>query len=110
VAGLQTRRDQAGEALARTREVIAEFIARGPTEAELSAARKSLVGGFPLRIDTNRKILEQVALIGFYSLPLDWLDRYPASVHAVTLAQVRNAFARRLDPAKLSIVVVGAPD
>jgi zinc protease len=110
VAGLQTRRDQAGEALARTSEVIAEFVARGPTEAELSAARKSLVGGFPLRIDTNRKILEQVALIGFYSLPLDWLDRYPASVQAVTLAQVRSAFARRLDPAKLSIVVVGAPD
>jgi zinc protease len=51
-----------------------------------------------------------VALIGFYGLPLDWLDRYPASVQAVTLAQVRGAFARRLDPAKLSIVVVGAPD
>jgi zinc protease len=58
----------------------------------------------------NRKVLEQLALIGFYELPLDWLDEYPARVQGVTLAQIRSAFARRVDPAKLSIVVVGAPD
>ncbi len=58
----------------------------------------------------NRKVLEQLALIGFYGLPLDWLDEYPARVQGVTLAQIRGAFARRVDPAKLSIVVVGAPD
>ncbi len=63
-----------------------------------------------LRIDTNRKVLEQLALIAFYELPLDWLDEYPARVRGVTLAQVKSAFARRIDPEKLSIVVVGAPD
>lgn len=110
LVGLQTRRDQAGEALDRTRNVIAEFVAQGPTEAELSGAKKSLVGGFPLRIDTNRKVLNQAALIGFYKLPLDWLDQYPTHIHSVTLSQIRDAFARRVDPAKLSIVVVGAPD
>ena len=110
LVGLQTRRDQAREALELARTVVAEFVARGPTEAELSAAKKSLVGGFPLRIDTNRKVLEQLALIGFYGLPLDWLDEYPARVQGATLAQIRSAFARRVDPAKLSIVVVGAPD
>jgi zinc protease len=110
LAGLQTRRDQAREALELARTVVAEFVARGPTETELTAAKKNLAGGFPLRIDTNRKVLEQLALIGFYGLPLDWLDEYPARVQGVTLAQVRSAFARRVDPAKLSIVVVGAPD
>ncbi|TMG79683.1 MAG: insulinase family protein, partial [Betaproteobacteria bacterium] len=110
LVGLQTRRDQAREALELARTVVAEFVARGPTEAELNAARKSLVGGFPLRIDTNRKVLEQLALIGFYGLPLDWLDAYPARVRSVTLAQIRSAFARRVDPGKLSVVVVGAPD
>ena len=58
----------------------------------------------------NRKVLEQLALIGFYGLPLDWLDEYPARVQGVTLAQIHGAFARRVDPAKLSVVVVGAPD
>jgi zinc protease len=110
LVGLQTRHDQAREALELARAVVAEFVARGPTEAELAAAKKNLVGGFPLRIDTNRKVLEQLALIGFYRLPLDWLDEYPTRVQGVTLAQIRSAFARRVDPAKLSIVVVGAPD
>ena len=108
--GLETRRDQAREALEVARSVVGEFVMHGPTEAELKAAKKSLVGGFPLRIDTNRKILDQIAVIGFYRLPLDWLDEFPARVQGVTLAQVKSAFARRIDPEKLSIVVVGAPD
>lgn len=108
--GLQTRRDQANEALKRVRDVIAEFVARGPTETELKAAKKSLVGGFPLRIDTNRKVLEQLAVIAFYRLPADWLDTYPARLEAVTLDQVRGAFARRIATDKLATVVVGATD
>jgi zinc protease len=108
--GLQTRRDQANEALKRVRDVISQFVARGPTESELRAAKKSLVGGFPLRIDTNRKLLEQLAVIGFYRLPLDWLEEFPKRLQAVTLDQVRGAFARRIDPEKLAIVVVGASD
>jgi len=110
LVGLETRRDQAREALELARSVVGEFVKHGPTEAELKAAKKGLVGGFPLRIDTNRKILEQIAAIGFYKLPLEWLDEFPARVEAVTLAQVRSAFAKRIDPEKLSIVVVGAPD
>src|SRR5262249_36409868 len=108
--GLQTRRDQADEALKRVQDVINDFVARGPPQRELDAAKKSLVGGFPLRIDNNRKVLEQLAVIGFYRLPLDWLDIYPVRLQAVTLDQVRAAFARRVDPGKLAIVVVGAPD
>jgi len=110
VVGLETRRDQARAALELARSVVGEFAMHGPTEAELKAAKKSLIGGFPLRIDTNRKMLDQVAVIGFYRLPLAWLDEFPARVEEVTLAQVKSAFARRIDPEKLSIVVVGAPD
>ena len=108
--GLQTRRDQADEALKRVQGVITDFIARGPTAAELKAAKQSLVGGFPLRIDTNRKLLEQLAVIGFYRLPLDWLDIYPVRLEAVTLEQIRDAFARRVPLDKLATVIVGAAD
>jgi zinc protease len=43
-----------------------------------------LIGSFPLRLDSNRKILENVAMIGFYGLPLDYLDRYPENIEKVT--------------------------
>jgi zinc protease len=107
--GLQTRKDQAGEALRVVRETFADFVANGPTAEELDGARQHIVGAFPLRIDSNRKILEHLAVIGFYRLPLDWLERYPQSVTAVTAAQIRDAFQRRISPERLAVVVVGGP-
>jgi zinc protease len=106
--GLQTKKEQAEEALARVRVVLGEFLAHGPSAAELRAAKQNLVGGFALRIDSNRKLLEQVALIGFYQLPLTWLDDFTARVEKVSVDQIRAAFARRVRPDNLVTVVVGS--
>jgi zinc protease len=106
--GLQTKKEQAEEALSRVRVVLDEFLARGPSAAELKAAKQNLVGGFALRIDSNRKLLEQVALIGYYRLPLSWLDDFTARVEKVSVADVRAAFARHVRPDHLVTVVVGS--
>jgi len=105
--GLQTKRDQAGEALKLVRETLAKFIAGGVTEAELNAAKQNITGGFPLRLDSNAKILDYLAVIGFYKLPLTYLDDFNANVKKVTTAQIKDAFARRIDPNKMVTVVVG---
>jgi zinc protease len=105
--GLQTRKDQADEALRVTRATLAQFIAEGPTAKELEGAKQNIVGGFPLRIDSNRKILDYLAVIGFYRLPLDYLEQFPIQVQAVTAEQIREAFARRIDPDKMVTVIVG---
>lgn len=104
--GLQTRRAQAGDALKVTREVLQQFLAEGPSEAELAAAKANIVGSFPLRLDSNRKILDNVATIGFFSMPLDYLDTYAEKVRQVTAADVRAAFARHVRPENLVTVVV----
>lgn len=105
--GLQTRGGQADEALSVVQEVLADFIANGPTDEELKAARNNLVNGFGLRLDSNAKILDHVAMIGFYGLPLDWLDAYPGRVEAVTVESIRDAFARRVRSEHLVVVVAG---
>ena len=105
--GLQTRRDRAGAALDVVRATLREFVADGPTQAELEAAQQNIIGGFALRVDSNRKILDYLAVIGFYGLPLDWLEQFPQRVSAVTVEQVRDAFRRRVDPERLATVVVG---
>jgi zinc protease len=107
--GLQTQKAQAGQALKVVNDTVGDFLARGPTEAELKAAKDNLVGGFALRIDSNRKILENIAVIGYYQLPLDYLDTWTASVAAVTVADIRAAFARKLAADKLVTIVVGGP-
>jgi zinc protease len=106
-AGLQTRADQAEEALKVLRGEIARFIEEGPTAKELEAAKKNITGGFPLRLDSNSDILGYTALIAFYGLPLDFLDTYTAKVEAVTAEQIRDAFRRRLDPDRMATVMVG---
>jgi zinc protease len=72
--GLQTRPDQAAQAVAVVQEVVQEFVRNGPTVAELQAAKSNLTGGFALRIDSNRKLLDNVANIAWNRLPLDYLD------------------------------------
>ncbi|MDR1350370.1 MAG: insulinase family protein [Zoogloeaceae bacterium] len=108
--GLQTRKEQADEALRVTRQVLEQFLADGPTAAELAAAKAYLTGSFPLNLDSNRKILSQIANIGFYNLPLDYLAQYPSRVRAVTLPEIRAAFARHVEMNKLVEVVVGAAE
>jgi zinc protease len=106
--GLQTRGDQAKEALAVVRDVLREFVASGPTERELQGAKQNIIGGFALRIDTNRKVQDYVRVIGFYDLPLDYLDTFTAKVDAVTVDQIREAFRRRIQPDVMVTVMVGA--
>ena len=106
--GLQTKRSQAGEAIKVTRDVLDGFLKQGPSEEELAAAKANLTGSFPLRLDSNKKILENVAVIGFYGLPLDYLDHYQEKVRAVTVDDIKRAFSRFVRPADLMTVTVAA--
>ena len=106
--GLQTKKEQSEEALMITQNVLADFVAEGPTEKELAAAKGNIVGGFPLRIDSNKKIMGYLAVIGFYNLPLTYLDDYVSAVDNVTVAQIKDAFQRRILPEGMVTVVVGA--
>jgi zinc protease len=106
--GLQTKLEQTDDALKVARDTLRQFIAEGPSDAELTQAKANLTGGFPLRIDSNRKILEYLAVIGFYRLPLDYLDTWVDRVKAVDVAAVKQAFSRRINPDQLVTVVVGA--
>lgn len=105
--GLQTRPDQAQQALDLVRDVLAKFVREGPTEAELKAARDNLVGGFALRLDSNKKLLDNIASIAWNGLPLDYLDTWTTQVQALTVQDIRTAFARVLQPEKMVTIVLG---
>ncbi len=108
--GLQTKKEQADEALKVTRATLREFVEKGVTEKELKAAKDNIIGGFPLRIDSNKKILDYLSVIGFYSLPLTYLDDFSSKVEKVTVAQINDAFKRRVHPDAMATIVVGAPE
>jgi zinc protease len=110
VIGMQTKGEQARDALEVVRKTLADFVANGPSAKELALAKKNIIGGFPLRIDSNRKIHEYIAFIGFYRLPLTYLDDFTKNIERVSADDVKRAFQRTVHLDKLTTVVVGQPD
>lgn len=104
--GLQTKREQANEALKLVEATLDDFLKKGPSDEEVRAAKRNLGDGFALRLDSNRKILEYLAVIGFYGLPLSYLDDFPRKVHAVTAGEIRAAFRRKVMPEHMVTVIV----
>ncbi len=105
--GLQTKNESAEEALTVLRETIGKFIKEGPTAKELDASKKNITGGFPLRISSNKKIIDYIGMIGFYNLPLDYLDTFNSKVQAVTVEDIKKAFQKRIHMDKMVTVMVG---
>ena len=108
--GLQTRTDQAQQALEQAQQMIQDYVDEGPSEAELALAKKSIIGGFPLRIDENRDLLRYLSLIGYYDLPLDYLGTFTEHIAGITQADVRAAFSRHLHTDRMVKIVVGGPE
>ncbi len=108
--GLQTQSAKAPEALTVVEQTLKKFLQEGPTEKELKAAKQNLVGGFALRLDTNRKLLDNLAQINFYDMPLDYLDTWTAKVARVSREDIRRVMNRVLTPEHLSVVVVAGPE
>ena len=107
-AGLQTKNDQAALALEVMSSTIGNFITMGANPEELVAAKSNLINGYPLRIDNNRKLLDNVSSIAWNNLPLDTMETWAAQVEAVTLDQVTAAFQKYLAMDRMKIVVLGA--
>lgn len=107
VINLSTRSEQADEALKITRQVLAEFVKNGPDANEVGEAKANIVGGYPLSTASNGSIVGFLGAMGFYGLPLDYLDSYVSRIQAVTPEQVKDAFRRHVDPSRLLVVTVG---
>lgn len=106
--GFQTKKTQAAEALTVVRATLNTFLNHGVTAQELSAAKSNITGGFPMRINSNKKILAYLSAIGFYKLPLTYLEDYNQKIKAVTAAQIKAAFNRTLNIERFVTVIVGA--
>jgi zinc protease len=105
--GMQTKSEQTGQALELLDQQLRKFVEEGPENDELVASISNITGGFPLKIDSNRKLLGYIAMIGFYDLPIDYLDNFNANVRAVDVKLINDALRRRIHPDKMVTVVVG---
>lgn len=107
VISLATRTEKAPEALDITKKTLKKFVEQGSTLAELNAAKRFIQGNFPLRFETNTAIASSLLNMGFYQLPLDYLDTYLWHVNSVTIKQIKAAFQKHIQPEEIMTVTVG---
>ncbi len=104
---MQTKNAQAAEGLKVMMETLKKFVKEGMTKKEYIASKKNITGGFPLRIDSNNKIVEYISMIGFYNLPKTYLNDFNKNIESVTLAKANAAFKKRINPEKMITIIVG---
>jgi zinc protease len=105
--GMQTKTEQTEKALELLDQQLKLYVEKGPEKDELAASMSNITGGFPLKVDSNSKLLGYIAMIGFYDLPIDYLDTFLDNVRAVDLDMINDALKRRLQTDKMVTVVVG---
>lgn len=107
IISLQTEKKQAADAISVVNATLDDFLRKGPDATELQSARDHLVNSFAMKMDNNLKVLELIAMIGYYRLPLDYLDHWTEKVAQVTVADVKDAMNRKLNEGKMVTVIVG---
>ena len=104
---LQTKTENVNEALKVVRENLTNFIDKGPTQEQLDTAIQNITSSFPLNTASNSSIVSYLGSIGFYSLPLDYLDTFTQKAARVSIDDIKTAFSQVIKPEKMVTITLG---
>jgi zinc protease len=106
-AGLQTKNESANTAIDEVLREMERIRTEPVSDKELQDAKSYLTGSFPLRIDSNSKIAGFALAVEFNDLGLDYVDKYPSLINAVTKEDILRVANKYLDTKNYVLVVVG---
>ncbi len=107
---MQTKNETADEAIGVAVDEIRRIRNQEVTEEELESAKTFLIGSFPIRLDTNRRIARFLARVEYLELGLDYPDRFPELIRQVSRGDVARVARAHLHPEKLIVVMVANLD
>jgi len=103
---LQTKNVSAREAITLSLQEMERIRKELVSEKELEGAKKYLVGSFPMRLDTQGKLVNFLTQVEYYGLGLDYPEKYPSLIRSVTLEEVLRVAKKYLHPEKYILVIV----
>jgi zinc protease len=103
---LETKNKSANEAIAMVLQQMRRIQESPVSDAEMESARKFLIGSFPLKLDTQNSIVQFMLQVQLYGLGLDYIDRYPGYIRAVTKEDVQKVARQYLHPDSYILVAV----
>ena len=104
---MQTKNESALEAIRIAKDEIRRIREAPVSEQELNDAKDYLIGSFPLRFDTNRKVAGFLAQVEYYQLGLNYPEQYAGLIRKVTREDVQRVAKEYLRPEQLITVIVG---
>lgn len=105
--GVQTKNESSKTVISEIYSQMNRIKKDKVSDQELEDAKAYLTGSFPRKLDTNRKIADFLVAMEFYELGLDYVDKYPQYIKAVTSDDVLRVAGRYLDTLEVVTVVVG---
>ena len=75
--------------------------------AELDNAKRAIVGGFALSLESPQSLLSNIVTQKLYGFPADYYDTYPREIAKITADDVQRVAQKYLDAPHLQIVAVG---
>jgi len=102
---VQTKNESANTVINVIDEQVKRIRAEQITDQELEDAKAYLTGSFPRRLDTNRKIADFLAVVEFYGLGLDYVEKYPQYIKSITKADVLRVAKKYLETDLVTVVV-----
>jgi zinc protease len=103
---IQTKNESATAVIVETLKEIRKIQKEPVTEKELNDAKAYLTGSFPLKMDTSSKIAGMLTSIEIYNLGLDYPNKYPNVINAVTREDIQRVAVKYLHPDTMVIAVV----
>jgi zinc protease len=104
---LQTKSASAKEAIALGLKQM-ETLRQEPVQEEaLERAKKYLIGSFPMRFDTQSKLVTFISLMAYYGLGQDYPEKYPKIIKAVSPEDIQKVARKYLHPEETIQVIVG---
>ena len=77
------------------------------SQKEIADAKSYLTGVFPIRLETQEGLTDQLVQIKMLNLPNDYLDTYRDRIQAVTVEEIQRVAQKYIKPDEAALVVVG---
>ncbi len=106
-ATAEVRTPVAGDSLKEFFYELSRIRSHPVSEKEIADAKSYLTGVFPIRLETQEGLIDQLVQIKVFGLPDDYLEIYRSRIQAVTIEQIQEVARKYVRPDEAAIVIVG---
>ncbi|MBX2822557.1 MAG: insulinase family protein [Rhodothermaceae bacterium] len=105
--GVTLSTDKLEEGIAATKEVVEEYVEKGPTEEELQQKKTTIIGTFKVELATTGGLAGNILRGVQNGFGKSYLDEFPERVNRASLQEVRESIQKHIQLDKAHMAMAG---